>query len=515
MKFLFLILFVPLLVTAQVNLSTDLDVKLGSPYKVIDAEEKNYFSLDGNRSIAVKTYKGKVFIQVFDTKTTKELYRNDYNDFPKKIDYFTILKINHKAYYVYSYFDKKSKYSRIAAREIKASNGTLGSSKTLVSTKERFWGLGIHSFGNPIWHKRNTFQIIKSSDESKFLIQYSNFNYKKDIKLAFGFHVFDKNMKKLWYKNKALLPYDSKEVGCLAYTLSNTGKIYSLVRIWKEQRFEICSIDQDYKIKNNKLDFPKNIFPAVAQLKEDKDGNIVCSVLYEKDVTAIFMGKVLVQGILYFKVDKEGNLLAQLDYEYPKDFAAQYTPKEKKEKKKHGIANLKLLEVLSQKDGSTILICEQQEINTKYGPNATTSYDYGNVVLAKFNSDASLSWIKKIPKRQTGGGILSQKSIKYIHTNNYHYVLYVDNPKNLNIKADELPALHKSDKGGFLTLCKIDNATGKYDKHTVLDMQDVDGKVADQFHVTRIYEVDATQQLFMMECYIKGKKDAMVKIKLK
>jgi hypothetical protein len=521
MKILILILFIPFLIRAQEPISSEVDVQLGAPYLVIDAEDKDYFSLNKERSVAVKTYKNKVFVQVFDTKTAKEIYRNEYNDFPGKIANHEILEMDDKAYYVYSYHDKKTKYHKIAAREIRVNKGTLGSSKTLVSSKGKFFGGNIASFGSPMSEGYKAFKIVKSADESKFLIQYSNYGYLEDVLHNFGIYVFDESLKKVWSKNKMTLPY--KRIGggsILAYTLSNTGTIYSLIRAGgTEPYFEICSIDNTYKITQTKLDFPGTTYPSVVELKEDIDGNIFGAILYEKDVKVIFMGKILVEGFLCFKFNPENELLAEVDTEFSLDFAKQYAPEEKKrsEKKKgrFGIDNLKLIEMRTQEDGSTILVCEQQVTQISFGPNTTTSYYYDNIVLAKFNSDASLAWMKKIPKKQRKGGLLADKSIQYASTEGSHYIFYVDNPKNKKVEADAAPAIYKSGESGFLTLCKIDDATGEYERYTVLDMKNVAGKVVDKFNVHRLYAVDVKEQLFLMECYTKGKRDASIRIKLK
>jgi hypothetical protein len=150
---------------AQEPISSEVEVQLGVPYSVIDAEHRDYFSLDKERSVAVKTYKNRVFVQVFDTKTAKELYMNVYTDFPKKIDYHEILEINNKAYYVYSYYDRKAKTHKIAAREIEVSNGTLGSSKILLVDKEGFMGVNVLALGGPISNSKYTnFEIILLSN---------------------------------------------------------------------------------------------------------------------------------------------------------------------------------------------------------------------------------------------------------------------------------------------------------------------------------------------------------------
>jgi hypothetical protein len=46
-------------------------------------------------------------------------------------------------------------------------------------------------------------------------------------------------------------------------------------------------------------------------------------------------------------------------------------------------------------------------------------------------------------------------------------------------------------------------------------MKNVAGKVVDKFNVHRLYAVDVKEQLFLMECYTKGKRDASIRIKLK
>lgn len=69
-------IFIPYFLSAQISLSPNFSVKLGIPHKVVDAEYKTSFSLDNKYFVALKTTKlNGVFVQVFDSQTTKETHR--------------------------------------------------------------------------------------------------------------------------------------------------------------------------------------------------------------------------------------------------------------------------------------------------------------------------------------------------------------------------------------------------------------------------------------------------------
>jgi hypothetical protein len=63
-----------------------------------------------------------------------------------------------------------------------------------------------------------------------------------------------------------------------------------------------------------------------------------------------------------------------------------------------------------------------------------------------------------------------------------------------------------------LTTYKVNDATGDIEKHNILNVLNIKGIEAFQFATSRIFDVDDTT--FMLETYIKGKKDAMVKMEL-
>lgn len=103
--------------------------------------------------------------------------------------------------------------------------------------------------------------------------------------------------------------------------------------------------------------------------------------------------------------------------------------------------------------------------------------------------------------------------IRFIKGKDVNYVMYLDNIKNADMSMDEAPEKHQDGKGGFLTSYKIDEATGKVIKVSILDIKDVNGIEAFQFKTPRIF--DANSKTFMLEIYMKGKQDTMVKMELK
>jgi hypothetical protein len=59
---------------------------------------------------------------------------------------------------------------------------------------------------------------------------------------------------------------------------------------------------------------------------------------------------------------------------------------------------------------------------------------------------------------------------------------------------------------------KIDDATGNVERHTIADIKDIKGTEAFQFKTSRIF--DAADNTFLLEVYIKGKEDTLIKMML-
>ncbi len=126
----------PLLLLGQSKLSKDFKVTTGEPYKVIDAGNKQYFALENNKTIAIKTRGEEVTLQRFDTKSMKEISRNEYDDFPKYTKVQKILQIRGKLFYIYEAYNKKDKNKSFTLyiREINVDKGTFKEAQELFTT---------------------------------------------------------------------------------------------------------------------------------------------------------------------------------------------------------------------------------------------------------------------------------------------------------------------------------------------------------------------------------------------
>lgn len=530
-------------IDAQVQLSTDFDVKLGEPYRVIDARSKRYFSIGDDKTISVKTDRETVYIQMYSYSKNgvKEVARTEYKkELPKGSQLIDIIQTKDKLQYIYQIYNRKNKNYEVFSREIIQNKGSFARAKKIFTSKGKiqrtpnfkrnaiYWNMPSSAF---TWDPK--FDIITSFNKEKLLICYRNVPIKKRDAENFdilGFQVFNQDMEKEWGK-EVKMPYTEKDMNNLAFGIKSNGDAFMIAQKNKDKKLELFTITEK-GLKIDPLDFSGDYYFMKLKLNEDTDGNLICAGLYSESGMNMKVGfngfgssgiSYNTNGLVYFKMEPTGKILASKDYEFPLELIQQYVSDrikkraEKREGKgKAGIEDLKLVEMINQKDGSTVFVCERQYARKEmWGTDTKTVYHYYNIVVMKVDADGNLSWIKKIPKNQAGVNGTGQMSIKYIEGDGYHYILYVDNPKNLHISLDKAPATHKDGMGGFLTACKIDDETGKYEKHTVLDMRNIEGKVAHQFNITRIYEANIEEQIFMMEAYLKGKKDAMIKIELK
>jgi ribosomal protein L21E len=101
---------------------------------------------------------------------------------------------------------------------------------------------------------------------------------------------------------------------------------------------------------------------------------------------------------------------------------------------------------------------------------------------------------------------------KYMYANGFLYLLYMDNIENANIPIDSIPKPYKDGNEAFLSAYVVDDETGSVEKHVILTMKNIKGIKAYQFNAGRIFNLK--ENVFMIEIYIKDKKDTMVKLEL-
>jgi hypothetical protein len=524
-----MVLALPSFLMAQ-KLSKDFKVSRTSPYDVVDAGSKKYFGIEGDQSVSVKTRGEIVTVQKFDIATKREVDRKVYKDFPKYTKEQEVLQLEDKLLYVFEAFDRKTRTFTVYAREINTDDLSMGEITELFTTDREVVGaiaafgtVQVFSFGPP---RANKFEVKSSFDGSKILIRYRL--KPKDRRDAqnydeLGFYVFDKELNKIW-GSEVKMPYTEKEMNNLAYAVSSDGVAYMLALINESKQLELITVTES-GITNKPLATDKDLVFQKFDLQEDDEGNMACVALYATGIEFKFAfgGGALVfntNGIYYFKFTPDGEVLETHDYEFDIDFINQYRTDREKDKNqkrekegKAGIPDLKMIDFRVEKDGSMLLLAERAYArNEFYGPKQQLVYHFSNVVATKIDPDGSIRWMKKLPKNQAGLQGRGGMGVKYIRGNDSHYVLFLDNVKNANLPIGKAPEPHKDGKGGFLTAYKVDDKTGEVEKHNILDVRDLQGIKLYQFNTTRIFDV--SDNLYLLETYIKGKKDMMIKIEL-
>ncbi len=523
-------------ITYSQKLSQDFTVTNSTPYQVIDAGSKEYVSLDNGFVIMAKMGRGIVTIQKFDVNGMKEVKRNSYKDLPAKAFFQDIIKVKGRIFYIYEAYNKKAKNFKVYSREINGDDATFKEQVELFKTKRKVVGsqkLNLsEASASVFYNKGNRFIVHKSSDESKIMITYRLYPVSKNDAKNYdeiGFQVFDSSMEKIW-GHEVKMPYTEKQINNIAYSISSKGKALMLIANLKTLKYESIIIDESGIAKVNDLGLTTTKFVREMFIKENKKGEFICAgyyangVEFKVDVFANSANASIVfnmNGILLARLNSEGEFIDSKSFDFTEKFIKQNLSKRQKEKVakrekkgKAGILDLFMLDFKIKENGDIFFIGEVQYVRKEFfGPQQTYVSHYRNIIMTKINIDNELVWMKKLPKNQAGTAGVGQMSFSYIEGQNADYVAFVDNPKNIRLKTTAgVPAAHLDGKGGYLTTYKIDHSTGALEKHTICDLNKLGKYKAYQFKAYRIFK--ASPQTYMMEVYIKNKKDMLVKFEI-
>jgi len=527
-KLLLLVIF-PFALFAQNNEIKDFDIELGKPYKVVDSHKKLYFYSD-NTLLTFKFVKEDLTIQKINTTTLRLESSKIFKDFPAHYVPEFIWQEKSNFYLFYSLWDKKNQKEQLFYREIDlAKGGFIGKGKLLISVDGKITGSIAGTgklYGVQIVDK---FKYNSSTNDSLLLIRYrkkptSRNNAKsKDV---IGFHVFDKSFNEIWNK-QVRMPYTEEKMNNVDYHIDNKGNVYILAYVFKGKSTEIDLKDgkPNYHIEVIKVKPNDN---NITQFRATLDNKLINSItLYQgNDDDLILAGfytnskKYIhdAKGIFYMKIDEEGSIIDKSTFEFPLSLLNQNASNKtkRKNKKKDGekaeLSNLSMDKIIVEQDGSITLIGEQvYTIYTRSGKFMNVTNYFNDILIAKIKSDGTLSWIKKLPKRQYGRNT-GKKDMSYKHfvSGNYHNFLFMDNASNINLDLSEEPKAHVAGVGGYLTQYSINSTTGAFLKSHVFNSREVEGMTIYQFTPDRITEI--SDGIYVIEVYKKNKQDILIKV---
>lgn len=548
-KFVLFLIFLSSSLFAQ----SPVDFQVSKPYRVVDAPFKQYFHV-GDDMFSVKAGRGKITLQLFDTKSMKEVTRNEF-EMERGQTIENAMELGGKLYLFYSIYDKENEKEELFYKAIDIKSCTLSNSATkLISTKRKIRQI---TYATEKDGEGVKFNFSTSYDKSKLLVQYrlkpeSRSDSKNHDEI--GLYVFDSSLKTLSgddYK----MPYTEKEMDNLDYSIDSKGNIFLLISVKndkddKNKTITMLGIPVGQKqFVSTGLDLEKT-----EKTKEEKKNQKVATSanLYETAAGEMLVGGLYrvgknsgVDGMFLLKVVDMKNSLSF--YEIPVDILNQFESKrtQKKNNKdeakgKADVDGFVLRNVIVNPDGSTLINAEKYYVIVYVSQDNFTNttstryeYHYDFIIATKINKDGSVAWMRKIPKEQISGGGSSigfgfgfgfpdapvsfarrgGLSFRNLKVGDNQYYLFLDNKKNEKLKIDEAPRKHVDGAGGFFTTYVINDKTGEMNRSTIFDTRDLKGTEVFQFNVNRVFPLSSDE--IGVEVYKKKKEDVFVKIKLK
>ncbi|MDF2457566.1 MAG: hypothetical protein K0R51_3559 [Cytophagaceae bacterium] len=515
-----------------VKLSPNFTVSTGPVYPMVESKFKYYFSLEPQFSIAIKRVGDQVCVQKFDNTTMSKLSEKMYNDIGRH-DIEKVMQSGDKIYYIYSWVDKLSKKKTLYARAVNK-EGEMLPVKTLCATASDMVMIGWVSIDAVSGAAGIRYEITESTDKSKILVRYKLAKMSKiDSKNfeSFGFAVIDAATLEKQWEGEIRMPFSELDMNNLAFAVTKNGNVHLLTYVSSIKEFQMMVLHPDLSLSTYKVDI-KALEIEEFKIQELEDGNLLCSGYFANGIDIIYAGSKIgmigftktksfnTNGLVQLKLTPEGKILESHEHEFPIDLINQYEGERSKNKNnereaigKAGINDLKIVEMILIKDGTSIIVGEQQYIRTPYG--GGWSYHYGDLIVMKLDPKGQLLWIKKLPKRQAGSSGMGGLSIKTFRGDGAFYMLFLDNIKNANLSVNDAPAAHSDDfGGGFLTAYKVDEGSGAVEKHNILNFRNVPGIIGVRFRNKNI--IDTFPKTFMIEGIAKeDRENAMVTFKLK
>lgn len=536
-KITLLLLFSFSIFFAQTKLSKDYKYTISSPYKVFEFKDKAYFTKN-NHSVSIKINGNKVLIQKYSNDKPGLLKQKLYEKyFPKNYYLESIIEFSGRFFVFYSSWNGKEDKEQLFYVEVDSENCEFkGEPKLLVQVNGKieadFAGFRGFSFVS-----EGKFDVFVSHDKSNLLVKYKKKAEKSNDKKNYdviGLFSFDNNLNKS-SEREIKMPYTERRMDNLDYQLDNHGNLYMLEKIFHDDS------NEEKKKKNDKI---ANYHIELLTLREGSNQfEITKFENNEKFINKLWMfdtsNNYLVcggfysdgkgdyddcNGILTFKVDLSGKIYDQTYHEISADIINQFeslkTIKNNEKRESNGekakLTDFELSDLIIQNDGSIILIGEQQFVRTYYhnsiggGYYTTHSYHYNDIIITKINPNGELNWINKIPKTQAGTKGKGGMSYKYLYANNNHYLIFLDNIKNIDLPKDKTPAVHTDRAGGYLTAVKIKDIDGTLNKDSILNGRDIQDFQMYKFAVSSV--IKTSDNSFMFEVYKDEKEDILIKI---
>ncbi len=455
------------------------------------ASLEDVIGYDDNGYYILKT-DGKSYIELLDDqlylKTSTQL---NLKDIEKGLEQEGLIYFNDEILLLTSKRDRTTKVNTLYMQKV---------NKTLLKPAKKRIKLGEIEF-----ERRNnagTFSYVISNDEKKLLIYY-NMPYEKASPEKFGIHVLDESLATIWDREMEL-PYKDNLFFVEQFRLDNNGNVYvsgveyedeaSIYRTRKKgndgakYKYHILAYNKDNeRVKDYEIAL-NDKFITDLQFEVADNGDLICGGFFSEN------GTYSIKGSFFLKVDGKTKTIVSQNYkEFGEDFITQHwskkqvkKAKKKEEKKGKSIEMYEydLDDIILREDGGAVLIGEQYYTYT-YSYTSTdgngnsrtvyvTVYVYNDILVVNTNPDGTISWINKIPKRQStsnDGGYYSSYALAVVKDRLY----FVFNDNIMNLDANKDPnndKIHRfSLKEGVCVLAEM-KMDGSFEKEALFNLKD-------------------------------------------
>ena len=561
MKNIFLLLLTLIsinLFSQDPKLSDNFIVKTGEEYKETDGIFKQFYKYK-DYVVSINSQKKDLVIQKFDPITLKEIKRVDLKSFMKQFPAnFELVQMKDKVVVFYEEWDRSEEIESLMAIDISLNDLSVGEPYMVLSQHDR---IAIDPFKNtsskikrpspynPVGAK---YFFQKSSDEQKLLISYRMKPIKKkDTKSndRVAINVFNADLTLDW-KTMVKMPYTERRMDNIDDAIDNFGNYYLITKVYEDDSYdekkrkeknanyhlELFKIKKNSnEILKNKIEIGDNFIGKIA-LYDNGHGNMILAGSCKNPNSGVFIPFVSSSdigqptGIFTVNLNEDGEIGAFKSYDFSmemlnKNASRKEKRKVKKNKKdeeeKPSFGDLSIKSIAINSDGSFLILGEQNYIKISHhmsggttGMNtSTTTYYYRNMLAAKINADGSLAWMHKLAKYQTG--VRGKRTMSYTHmfAGDYHYILYLDNVKNLNLPDDEVPKRHSDGHGGYFTAYIINDETGDVTKEAIFNVRDINGVEMEHFETDKILSLSDSE--ILIEGFEGRSKDFLIKVSAK
>ncbi|MFT3701930.1 MAG: hypothetical protein QM802_06160 [Agriterribacter sp.] len=478
--------------------------KTGSEYGLPrKAEDLSFFGNDEDGIVNLSLKREALYFTRFDPKTLTQTDERIINlpEATGNMNSEMVVDFNKNYYWLMSDWDKDAQLESLYAVKVDVKNGKLSekNQKLIETTKMASNGLAGRGFYR--FKQVEKYQFNYDADHKKLLVSYrltpedkrDKYNYDK-----LGMYVFDENMQKLW-GGEFTMPYTEKRMDNEDFAVDAKGDAYLLAKVYETESRKEKDKDGNAGYHLEVFKFTKNnkqVINATVSIDQYfiQESSLIENAMHDMIIACTYSKKAWkngTEGIFLGILNTEGKVADYKKgfYKFPaaelEKFESRRQRRRIEKNEEYEIPNLKVRDVVVEKDGSVFIACEEYYYVEHYsnsGFGATgiiyttsgyTTYYYGDMLGTKIDASGNFLWMRKMPKRQSGTKGRGTMSFKLISDETGYYFLYLDNKKNEHLEEDETPAKHTDGFGGQVMVSKIDNK-GDVTKEVIFDTREED-----------------------------------------